>query len=218
MRALLIRVCRRLGCALLMAVLLAGCSDDDYGVRPVVTVDGANMNVMDPVERGRAFLLSGQYGLAVGTLSSAVQAEPTNERAMTLLAVAYDRLHRYDLADRYYGAALALDPLFVAALNNWGYSRLLRRDYAEADRLLRLAAAVQGHDPVVEANLRLLGGTGAAEPPAAAEPASAPAPGVMPIAAHVTADTRIVPLVRMAPGVQLLVTRPGRAVASEVGG
>ena len=45
-----------------------------------------------------------QYGVAVETLGRLVQQEPGNPRAMTLLAVAYDRLHRSDLADRYYAA------------------------------------------------------------------------------------------------------------------
>jgi Flp pilus assembly protein TadD len=205
------------GILLAAAALLAGCNDD-YGVRPVVAMAGVNMNVQDPTESGRAFLVSGQYGLAVEKLGRLVQQEPGNARAMTLLAVAYDRLHRTDLADRYYGAALAADPHFVAALNNWGYSHLLRRDYAEAARLLRLAAEVKGHGPIVEANLRLLSGTSEGPPSQAAEPVSQPAPRMVPIAAHVTADTRVVPLVRMAPGVQLLVTRPAPAVAAATGG
>jgi len=207
----------RLGGALLASALLVGCGDD-YGVRPVVTMDGVNMNVKDPVEGARAYLVSGQYGLAVETLGRLVQQEPGNPRAMTLLAVAYDRLHRSDLADRYYAAALTADPHFVAALNNWGYSHLLRRDYAEAARLLRLAAEVQGHDPIVEANLRLLDRTPEVPPSQATKPGSQPAPRIIPIAAHVSVDTHIVPLVRMAPGVQLLVTRPTPAVAPASGG
>jgi len=207
----------RLSRALFLVALLAACSDD-YDVRPVVAMGGVSMNVEDPLESGRALLVSGQYGLAVETLDRLVRREPTNPRAMTLLAVAYDRLHRTDLADRYYGAALAADPHFVAALNNWGYSHLLRRDYAEAARLLRLAAAVKGHNPVVEANLKLLNGGPDAAPSEAAEPTHPPPPRVIPIGAHVSIDTRIVPLVRMAPGVQLLVTRPAQNVVPAVGG
>lgn len=180
-------------------------------------MDGENIDLGNPVEAGRALLVTGQYGLAVDALTRVVQAEPGNARSLTLLAVAYDRLHRTDLADRYYAEALKADPHSVTALNNWGYSRLMRKEYAEAERLLRLADQARRHDPVIEANLRLLETRNGTQP-AQAEPAAAPSsPAVVRIGEHITAVKRIA-LVRMAPGVQLLVTRRPHPFVMAAGG
>ncbi len=201
------------GCVAFMIAAVGGCSSRP-DVRPVITMGGQNIDLADPVEAGRAQLVTGQYGLAADALTRVTQARP-GARALTLLAVAYDRLHRTDLADRYYAAALKADPHSVAALNNWGYSRLLRKQYDEAERLLRLADQARRHDPVIEANLRLLenGGRAAQATPAVA----APSPAVARIGKHVTAVKRIA-LVRMAPGVQLLVTRRPHPFVAAAGG
>jgi tetratricopeptide (TPR) repeat protein len=203
----------------LAAWLLAGCAGAAGGVRPVIAMDGQSMNVHDPVENGRALLVTGQYGLAIDALSRVLHDDPNNPRTLTLLAEAYDRLHRYDLADRYHGEALRVDPNFVAALNNWGFSYLVRGDKARAVGLLERAAAVKQDHPVVAANLRLAAGSATA--------ASQHTPSVLPVAEatgdiqvseHVVAVRRTGKLVRLAPGVQLLVTRPPTAAPMQSAG
>jgi len=199
---------QRIGIALVIAaLLLAGCAGTASNVRAVIAMDGTSMNVQDPVENGRALLVTGQYGLAIDALSRVLHDDPKNARTLTLLAEAYDRLHRYDLADRYHGEALQVDPNFVAALNNWGYSFLVRGDKARAVGLLERAAAVKKDNPVILANLQLAAGNATA--------ASQDTPSVLPaadsnrdvqISAHVVAVHRTGKLIRMAPGVQLLLT------------
>jgi tetratricopeptide (TPR) repeat protein len=159
------------------------------------------------VSNGRALLVTGQYGLAIDALSRVLHDDPANVRALTLLAEAYDRLHRYDLADRYHADALEIDPNSVAALNNWGFSLLVRGDKTRAVELLRRAEAVKGDQPVVLANLRLAGEDATAS---SATPVAGPPPGDgesdISLGEHVTLVRRTGVLVRMAPGVQLLLT------------
>jgi tetratricopeptide (TPR) repeat protein len=172
-----------------------------------MAMDGSRMELQDPVEEGRALLVTGQYGLAIDALSRVVHDQPNSVRALNLIAEAYDRLHRYDLGDRYHAQALAIDPNSVAALNNWGFSYLVRGDKARAKDLLERAAAVKGDQPVVLANLRLITD---GEPAAAAD--AAPAARTVeetvevPISRHVSVVHRTGQVVRVAPGVQLLIT------------
>jgi tetratricopeptide (TPR) repeat protein len=198
---------QRIGILLIVtALLVAGCAGTASNVRPVIAMDGNSMDIQNPVENGRALLVTGQYGLAIDALSRALHDDPKNARTLTLLAEAYDRLHRYDLADRFHGEALLVDPNFVAALNNWGYSFLVRGDRARALGLLERAVAVKKGHPVIAANLQLAGGVTA---PSQDTSSVLPAAGLasdLQISAHVVAVHRTCRLIRMAPGVQLLLT------------
>jgi len=199
----------RIAIALLIAAAgLAGCAGNDSDVRPVMAIDGNRMELQDPLEEGRALLVTGQYGLAIDSLSRVLHDQPDSVRALNLIAEAYDRLHRYDLADRYHAKALEIDPNSVAALNNWGFSYLVRGDKARAKDLLERAVAVKGDQPVVLANLRLAGGGDAAATPADATQGVHTADDTVeiPLSGHVSLVRRTGQLVRVAPGVQLLVT------------
>src|SRR3546814_1864704 len=59
--------------------------------------------------------------------------------ALNVLAAAYDRRRRFDLAERYYRQALAIEPAASHTLNNYAYSHLLRGDHATASRYLEQA-------------------------------------------------------------------------------
>ena len=176
-------------------------------MRPVIAMDGDRMDVQDPVANGKALLVTGQYGLAIDALSCVLHDDPNNVRALNLIAEAYDRLHRYDLADRYHAEALEIDPNSVAALNNWGFSYLVRGNKTRAVELLERAEAVKGDQPVVLANLKLAGGGAAA--PSVMSTAGLPADDdatEVPVSRHVMLMRRTANLVRIAPGVQMLVT------------
>jgi tetratricopeptide (TPR) repeat protein len=190
----------------LAAGLLAGCAGNSGGVRPMIAMDGTRMDLQDPVENGRALLVTGQYGLAIEALSRVVHDEPGNVRALNLIAEAYALLHRYDLADRYHAQALEIDPNSVAALNNLGFSHLVRGDRTRAADLLERAAAIDGDQPVVAANLRLAADASAARKEPASSEASLDAMGDVAISDHVVMVRRTGKLVRLAPGVQLLIT------------
>jgi tetratricopeptide (TPR) repeat protein len=197
-----------LGFALVAAALLvSGCSAMPGGMRPVLTLDGQRMDFNDPLERGRGLVASGQYGLAVDALSEMVRSDPQNVKALNLLAVTYAHLKRFDLADRYHEQALLIDPNSVAALNNLGYSYLVRGNNARAIGLLERAAALKGGNAVVSANLALATGRTQAAAIGPAPVASPPqADQDIRISEHVTLVRRVGQLQRIAPGVQLLVT------------
>ncbi len=198
-----------LGLALLAgALLVSGCAGMPEGMRPIMTLDGAHMDFNDPVERARGLVATGQYGLAVDELAQITSREPGNVRALNLLAVTYAHLKRYDLSDRYHQQALLADPDSVTALNNWGYSYLMRGDSARAADLLERAAATGTDQPVVAANLTLAAGrSGEAAARPIQEPPAAVTEQTVRLSEHVVLVRRVGQLQRVAPGVQLLVTR-----------
>lgn len=189
-----------------LSVLLGGCAVGAGGSRPVLGLDGQHLDASDPVERGRGQILTGQYGLAIDGLNDVVARDPGNARALTLLAVAYGQLKRFDLADRYHGRALEVDPNSPVVLNNWGYSYLVRGDDRRATNLLERAIATSEGRPIVAANLALARGGDAAKP-SRDEVATADDPmRSIRVSSHVTLVRPASRLRRMAPGVQMLLT------------
>ena len=189
-----------------VTLLLGGCAAGAGEGRPVLAMDGQHLDASDPVERGRALVLTGQYGLAIEGLSEAVTRDPGNARALSLLAVSYAQLRRFDLADRYHAQALEIDSSSVVVLNNWGYSYLVRGDGGRATDLLARAAAANDGRSIVTANLALARGDNA-ETSSSGEVASGSDPmRSVQISSHVILVRPAARLRRMAPGVQMLVT------------
>ena len=190
-----------------LSVLLGGCAVGAGGSRPVLGLDGQHLDASDPVERGRGLILTGQYGLAIDGLNDVVTRDPGNARALTLLAVAYGQLKRFDLADRYHARALEIDPDSAVVLNNWGYSYLVRGDDRRAAGLLERAAATSNGRPIVAANLALARGSDTAAMSSPDERATAEDPmRSIRVSEHVTLVRPAPRLRRLAPGVQMLLT------------
>jgi len=109
------------------------------------------------VEKGKAELALGKADLAVPTLEAAVAAAPADWEGPATLAVALDRLGRFDEAAPRYRAALALNTTDNADLyNNYALSRALAGQLDEARSLLRTAVALPGATPRVRENLAFL--------------------------------------------------------------
>jgi tetratricopeptide (TPR) repeat protein len=87
----------------------------------------------------------GNYGLAERYFRRAVEAAPKDAEAWLGLAASYDRLKRFDLADRAYDQ-----------LDNIGYSYMLRGDYVRARETLLSAQAKDPGNPYIQNNLALL--------------------------------------------------------------
>jgi tetratricopeptide (TPR) repeat protein len=185
------------------------------GMRPVMAMDGRQIDTSDPVENGKAMIMAGQFGLAADALVKVVSNDPHNARALTLLAVAYGEMKRFDLADRYHAEALQIEPDSVAALNNWGYSYLVRGDKARAAELLERAVAAGNGRPIVAANLTLLRDDGASPAQLPVQVGAAPEPqGNVRVSEHVTLVRPAGRLMRVAPGVQMLLTSQPLEVSS----
>jgi Flp pilus assembly protein TadD len=72
------------------------------------------------------------------------------------LAASYDRLRRFDLADRAYAQAISILGPTAEILNNQGYSYMLRGDYKTARAKLLAAQRKDPRNKYVANNLALL--------------------------------------------------------------
>lgn len=148
-------------CAAFGLTVLAGCATHPASlpldVRPVVSINGERSpaNFHDPYERGKAYLMAGQFGLAVRAFRTASQNEPNSVRTLNALGVTYDRMRRFDLAERYYMEALALDHESIQTLNNLGYSYTLQGRATLALEYLERSLNLARSNETVLANLAM---------------------------------------------------------------
>ena len=86
----------------------------------------------------------------------AVELHPRDAEAWVGLAASYDRLRRFDLADRAYRQAVKIIGQTPELLNNQGYSYMLRGDYRRARATLLAARSKDPRSPYIKSNLELL--------------------------------------------------------------
>jgi Tfp pilus assembly protein PilF len=110
----------------------------------------------DDLTLGKKYFRSNNFGLAEKSFRSAVEKHPRDAEAWVGLAASYDRLRRFDLADRAYAEAIRLVGPTVEILNDEGFSFMLRGDFARAHKLLEQARKEDPDNPYVQANLKLL--------------------------------------------------------------
>lgn len=113
----------------------------------------------EDVQEGLAQLNAGNFGLAQERLQKGVERSPNDLAGWIGLAASYDRLRRFDLADRAYAQAMRLGGVNAAILNNQGYSYLLRGDLVKARSSFLAARTLDPDSPTINNNLRLLGGS-----------------------------------------------------------
>jgi Flp pilus assembly protein TadD len=110
----------------------------------------------DDLVRGRRYFRANDFGLAEKSFRAAVEKHPRDADSWIGLAASYDRLRRFDLADRAYAQAISLVGPTPEILNDEGFSYMLRGDYARAQRTLLQARAKDPANPYIQANLQLL--------------------------------------------------------------
>ena len=110
----------------------------------------------DDLSVGKKYYHQGSYGLAERHFRKAVELTPRDAEAWVGLAAAYDRLRRFDLADRAYAQAIKLIGETPEIMNNQGFSYILRSDYRRARAILLAAQAKAPDSPHIAANLQLL--------------------------------------------------------------
>jgi Flp pilus assembly protein TadD len=113
----------------------------------------------EPVRMGLEHFNRGNYGLAQRYFKDAVEKSPEDVTAWIGLAASYDRLRRFDLADRSYARAIKLGGETVQVLNDQGYSLMLRGDLNGARRKFQRALALDPGNPTIANNLELLNGS-----------------------------------------------------------
>ncbi|RAI45318.1 hypothetical protein CH341_04695 [Rhodoplanes roseus] len=110
----------------------------------------------DDLSVGREQFRQGNYGMSEKMCRRSVEQSPKSADAWLCLAASYDRLKRFDLADRAYLQLIRLVGRTAAVLNNMGYSYMLRGDYRRARATLNEAASRDPANPFVQNNLALL--------------------------------------------------------------
>ena len=115
---------------------------------------------MDQLSLGKRQYREGNYGLAEQHFRRVVENErvPPQRKAEAWigLAASYDRLKRFELADRAYKAALAIVGPTPEILNNQGFSYMLRGDYLRARAKLGQALEKDPTNPYIQNNIELL--------------------------------------------------------------
>src|SRR5215471_11631070 len=154
-------------CLCVFGLALAGCETDAVPPPPVASTPPATYTVQDPTDvqyyrsdeplkLGLEYFNRGDFGLAARHFEKAAALAPKDGTAWVGLAASYDRIGRFDLADRAYKRALRLVGETTALLNNQGYSYMLRGKLVEARRKFLRAYEREPNNPTVINNLELL--------------------------------------------------------------
>lgn len=110
----------------------------------------------DDLNLGKRYYRENQFGVAEQHFRRSVERNPKDLESWIGLAASYDKLKRFDLADRAYKQAIALAGPTPEILNNQGYSYLLRGDRRRARQVLLAAQAKDPGNPYIKNNLDML--------------------------------------------------------------
>src|SRR5579862_69220 len=110
----------------------------------------------EPLRLGLEHFNRGNYGIAERYFRDAFEKAPKDATAWIGLAATYDRIGRFDLADRAYAAAVRLVGETTDLLNNIGYSYMLRGNYVAARKKFVQALRRDPQNPTILNNLWLL--------------------------------------------------------------
>jgi tetratricopeptide (TPR) repeat protein len=145
---------------------LTGCQQTGLTPTPVPNaITGQNPSDVkyyrsdEPVRLGIQRFYEGSFGLSQQYFQDAVERAPKDVTAWIGLAASYDRLGRFDLADRAYASAVTLAGRTASILNNEGYSYMLRGDLSKARASFDGALKLDSANPTTVNNVRLLNGS-----------------------------------------------------------
>ena len=110
----------------------------------------------DDLSLGKRHYRERNYGLAEQHFRRSVEKLPRDGEGWLGLAASYDRLKRYDLADRAYKEALDIYGPRPEVLNNIGYSFLLRGDLRRARTKFAEAQSKDPENPTIANNIALV--------------------------------------------------------------
>lgn len=147
---------------LFLALALGGCvmgrdrgiaSRDPFaGLPPASRLDPSQ----EALIKAQIHFRNEDYGLAEQYFRKAVEQNPNNGDAWVGLAASYDRLRRFDLAERAYRVVIQKVGYTVTVQNNLGYHFYLRGRLAEARKHFDAAHAMEPDNPYVLNNLKLI--------------------------------------------------------------
>jgi Flp pilus assembly protein TadD len=148
------------------AVSVAGCdstlnvSSPPEFTTPTLTVqDSLDVKYYpsdEPLKLALEYFDRSNYGLALRYFMDATEKAPEDATAWIGLAACYDRINRFDLADRAYAQAIKLVGQTTEILNNQGYSYMLRGNLPVARAKFLKAYEREPDNPTIINNLQLL--------------------------------------------------------------
>jgi Flp pilus assembly protein TadD len=110
----------------------------------------------DELSIGKKYFRAGNFTLAERHFRRAVELHPRDLESWLGLAASYDRLRRFEQADRAYDQAVKIAGPTAEILNNRGYSYMLRGDPRRARETLLEAQGKDPANPYIKNNLELL--------------------------------------------------------------
>lgn len=144
--------------SLMLLVALSGCTTGE-ATNELLT---ASLQSTDdrpsdhPLAVAKGHYEKGSYGLSERHYRAATEANPHSIDAWLGLAASYDRLARFELAERAYDRAIKLGGRSPTVLNNIGYHHLLRGNLKVAHGNFEEARRIDPSNAVVLGNLQLL--------------------------------------------------------------
>lgn len=155
---------RKLAASLLVCAipLLAACNSTSTSAWGNSVSELELPTKVDPYPDSEVFAVAkvqfaeGNFGHAARYYERAVEVDPNNGEAWLGLAASYDRVRRFDLADRAYREAGRLIGDHAEYYNNIGYSYLLRGDAAKARSNFLKAHELDPTSVTVSNNLDML--------------------------------------------------------------
>lgn len=147
------------------ALLLSGCVNTDGAVFSSFANRSTGLDLPATVEFypdhevhqvAKNHFGEGHFGHAARYYERAVEVNPGNAEAWLGLAASYDRIRRFDLADRAYRKAGEFLGHRAEYHNNVGYSYLLRGDVVKAHEAFLEAYRIDPQNLAVRNNLALL--------------------------------------------------------------
>ena len=152
------------GLVVALGLTLSGCSSSGFGNSAFGSTNAkiaelpadAAVTPAVALAQGRGHFVSNDFGYSAAYFKKAVELAPNNPEGYVGLGASYDRLGRFDLADRVYAALLKLRGPSVQYYNNIGYSMMLRGDLKSALSYFHKAEALDPHNIIVANNIQLL--------------------------------------------------------------
>ncbi len=108
------------------------------------------------IQKAKTNFKNGDYGLAERYYRRAIEERHNNAEAWLGLAASYDRLKRFDLAERAYDQLIQLAGHTPTVLNNLAYHHMLRGDFQTARLTLQKAYEKAPGNLHVKRNMELL--------------------------------------------------------------
>lgn len=148
-----------------LALPLAGCSTADLGgfssfgnnrTQVAELSDIGDYTADRALAEARTHFRNNDFGYSAALYRRVVELSPKDPEGYVGLGASYDRLGRFDLADRVYASLYSLSGGTAQYYNNVGYSYMLRGNLEAALTNLRKASKLDPGNAVVANNLQIL--------------------------------------------------------------